>query len=202
MEFDSCEGSSSGRRISLRILRLRWGERRMSFLKIVLSAAILTIVLFLQASGSENYTNQVSTVILFYKTLTEKKSPSVSDFYQLFGRSNEAELELILRQQFPSLELKGNWLDDEEAITYVDKVRDNPQDYPSRFLQCLKSMEPRLFSDKVNRQIEIPPIITKDFRKFTVITAGRLVGRLFLSSRKMNLKLKAFTFQMAKAFIS
>lgn len=148
----------------------------MSFLRIPLNALMLTtIVLLTQAYSSENYIKQMNTIILFYETLAKKGPPNVSDFFMLFSEHNEAELELILRQKFPSLDFKGNWFDDQQAKSYVDKVYNNPKLYPSLFLQCIKSVEPKLFADKVKRQIEFPPKISKDFRAFGVITHSKKV---------------------------
>jgi hypothetical protein len=147
----------------------------MTVLKKLIIVLIMAIVIPGQLSASENYLNQISTVIGFHKALSETNSPTVSVFLKLFGKGNEAELELILRQRFPSLDWKGKWFDNKEAKTYVQKVYDNPQLYPSRFLQCIKSNEQIFFADKVKRQIEFPPEITKDFRRFTVITDGKKV---------------------------
>jgi hypothetical protein len=147
----------------------------MTILKKLVIVLIMTVVIPGQLSASENYLDQVSTVIAFHEALVERESPTVSVFFKLFGKGNEAELELILRQRFPSLDRKGKWFDNREAKTYVTKVYDNPQLYPSRFLQCLKSNRQILFADKIKRQIEFPPEIAKDFRRFTVITDGKKV---------------------------
>ena len=113
----------------------------MRFLTVLLSILILSLVSHGQPLAEENYNEQISTITLFYKTLN-KKDASVSDFFSLFGRGNEAELELILRQQFVYLNWKGNWFDDEKALKYVNQVYNDPEKYQSRFLQCIKSIEP------------------------------------------------------------
>ncbi len=141
----------------------------MIFLRILPIILILTLVSYSQPLAAENYNEQISTITLFYKTLN-KKEASVSDFFRLFGRSNEAELELILRQQFVYLDWKGNWFNDEKALKYVNQVYNEPEKYQSRFLQCIKSTEPLFSSHILNPQIESVPNVTKDFRKFTVIS--------------------------------
>lgn len=149
----------------------------MRLLRILITILILSVVPDSQSQtpASENYNEQLSTITLFYKTLTKNDAASVSDFLKLFGRGNKAELELILRQQFAYLNWKRNWFDDEKAFNYVNKVYNDPENYESRFLHCIKSTEPMLSTGKVNPQIEFPPHVTKDFKKFTVIRHGKKV---------------------------
>jgi hypothetical protein len=147
----------------------------MRLLRILLPILILTVVLHNQPLASENYNEQISTITLFFKTLNKKEAANVSDFFRLFGRSNEAELELILRQQFVYLNWKGNWFDDEKALKYVNEVYNNPEKYQSRFLQCIKSTEPLFSSRNRNPRIESAPNVTKDFRRFTVISHEKKV---------------------------
>ncbi len=147
----------------------------MRLLRTLLTILILTVVQHSQPFASENYDEQLSTITLFYKTLTKNEAASVSEFFKLFGEGNEAELELILRQEFRSLDWKRNWLDDEKAAAYVEKIYNDPQHHTSRFLKCIKAAIPMFSSGKVNPQIESPPNVTKDFRKFTVKTHGTKV---------------------------
>jgi hypothetical protein len=143
-------------------------------LKFLLASLILILILPWGALASEGYIEQIQTIVLLYETLTQNKSPSVSDFLKLFGKGNEAELKLILRQEFPSLDWKKNWSDNEEAVDYIEKVFNNPQDYSSRFLQCIKLAESTFF-DGAKWQLQFPPDITKDFRKFIVLIRGKRI---------------------------
>jgi hypothetical protein len=147
----------------------------MKYFSISLGVLFFLIVFQIQAVASENYIRQINTIILFYEMLTTKESPSVADFFKFFSEHNEAELELILRKEFPLLNFKGKWFDNQQAKGYVNKIYNNPELYSSLFLQCIKSDEPKLFADKVTRQIEFPPKINKDFKTFTVITYGNKV---------------------------
>jgi hypothetical protein len=145
----------------------------MRLLRALLTILILTVVPYSQPCASENYNEQLSTITLFYKTLTKNEAASVSEFFKLFGEGNEAELELILRQEFPSLDWKRNWLDDEKAVVYVEKIYNDPHHHTSRFIKCIKTTIPMFSSGKFNLQIESPPNVTKAFRKFTVKAHGK-----------------------------
>lgn len=107
--------------------------------------------------------------------MDEKESPTVSDFFRIFGKGNESELQLILRKRFPSLDWKGNWFANQEAAQYINNVYNNPTEYPSIFLQCIKTTEPGLFAEGIQRQIEFPPKVSKDFRTFTITLDGKKV---------------------------
>lgn len=120
-------------------------------------------------NASETYFKQIETILKFYETLAAE-NPNVQQFFELFGRDNEAELELILKNKFPSLNLKGDWHENKEAEKYIKVVYEYPERFSSEFLYCLKSVKPKLFSQKIKRHIEFPPKINNDFRKFRVIT--------------------------------
>jgi hypothetical protein len=147
----------------------------MRLFRILLPILILSVIPYSQPLASENYNEQIYSITLFYETLNKKEAASVSDFFRLFARGNEAELELILRQQFPYLNWKGNWFGDEEALKYINDAYDHPERYQSRFLQCIKSTEPLFSSRQPNPQIESAPSLTRDFRKFTVISHDKKV---------------------------
>lgn len=116
----------------------------------------------------ENYKEQLNKVILFYEILN-KKEPKVSDFFRLFGEDNEAELQLILRQDFPSLNLQDRYWDlNPNVADHIDRIFTHTDSYTSRFLECVKLEEPKLFAHKIKRRIEFPPEITRDFTRFTV----------------------------------
>ncbi len=141
----------------------------------LLSAVLILALTFPTISlGSGKYINQIQTIVLFYETMLQNKPPTVSDFLKLFGKDNEAELEVILRQKFPTLDWKKNWSDNEEAVDYIEKVFNNPQNHTSMFLQCIKLAEPTFFAG-VKWQIEFPPEITKDFRKFSVLIRAKRI---------------------------
>jgi len=141
---------------------------RLLFIAVVISILTLPIVVF----ALENYGQQMATIISLYEILSGKKSPTVSDFFRIFGKGNEAELQLILRKRFPSLDWKGNWFANQEAANYINNVYSDPIQYPSLFLQCIKTAEPELFAVEFHGQIEFPPKVTKDFTTFSV-TLGR-----------------------------
>jgi hypothetical protein len=143
-------------------------------LRLLLPCLMLILILPTRSLASERYIEQMQTIVLLYETLVQNKSPSVSAFLKLFGKGNEAELELILRQEFPSLDLKMNWSDNKEAVDYTEKVFNNPQNYPSRFLRCMKFAEPTLF-DGAKWHLQFPPDTTADFRKFTVLIRGKKI---------------------------
>jgi hypothetical protein len=136
---------------------------------------IIFIFLFGFSSGlsfagdyPETYKEQLNKVILFYEILN-KKEPKVSDFFRLFGEDNEAELQLILRQDFPSLNLQDRYWDlKPDVADHIERIFTHADTYTSRFLECIKSEEPKLFADKIKRQIEFPPEIDGDFRRFIV----------------------------------
>ena len=116
----------------------------------------------------ENYKEQLNKVILFYEILNMKE-PKVSDFFRLFGEDNEAELQLILLQDFPSLNLQDRYWDLKPNVAdHVDKILTQADTYPSRFFECIKSQEAKLFTEKTKHQIEFPPDIEGDFRRFIV----------------------------------
>jgi hypothetical protein len=132
------------------------------------------MILPFQAICLENYSGQKVTIVLFFDTL-KKPSPTVSDFFLLFSKHDESELELILRQKFPALNWKENWFNNKEALDYINDVYNNPQNYYSRFFQCIKKVEPTLFSDNFNYQIELPPKLMETFREFSVTTNTKKV---------------------------
>lgn len=148
---------------------------------------LLCIILLLNISGeviaSENYHRQAATVLMLYETLA-LESPSVEQFFHLFGKDNESELELILRQQFPTLNLKGNWFDNKEAKNYVDEIYKHPALYPSRFLSCFKSAMPKLFASKNKRLLEFPPSVTNDVKTFSVFSQGEKIIFEFSSNEQ------------------
>lgn len=124
----------------------------------------------LSASGDspEDYTEQLNKVLLFYEILS-KNEPKVSDFIRLFGEDNEAELELILQQDFPSLNLQDRYWDLKPNVAdHVDRIFTHADTYTSRFLECIKLEEPKLSAEKTKHQIEFPPEIHGDFRRFIV----------------------------------
>lgn len=114
----------------------------------------------------EGYQHQMKKIELLFSVLS-KKAPKISDFFQLFGRDNEAELEMILRQDFPSLELT-EWDLNKKAVKHVDSIMARPASHVSRFLNCLKVKAPDIFKPKVKYRIQTPPEFTDNFRRFTV----------------------------------
>lgn len=137
------------------------------------------------ASDIPRLSGQVNAILKFYQKVTSDTQPSASDFFELFGRDNESELELILRQSFPKLNPKENWFSDQKASEYVSKVYSNPIQYPSRFMKCLRDSRPDLFLNHTKRQIKFSPEITGDFRNFKVITSEKIL--IFQFSKEENL---------------
>ncbi len=136
-----------------------------------LPTIILLCVLFFSANGdaSDISYNQVTKILMFYEILS-KETPSVKQFFQVFGETNEAELELILRQDFPYLDLKGKWFNDRKAKKYIDDVYKHPDHYTSKFLTCIRLINPLLFAEKRSRLVEFPPLLNKDFKRYSVWT--------------------------------
>lgn len=139
--------------------------------------SIFAIFCVSQTLASENaiISKQVATIVEFCEQMAANGQPKASDFFRFFGRENESELELILKQQFPKLDIKQTWFSDREALEYVNRVYNNPNQHVSRFMECLRKTRPDLFLDKAKRQIEFPPEITKDFRNYKVTTSGKTV---------------------------
>jgi len=128
-----------------------------------------------QALTAENSSiiKQVATIVEFCELVGADAQPKVSDFFRLFGRENESELKLILMQQFPKLDINQPWFLEREALEYVNRVYNNPNQYISRFMECLRKNRPDLFLSKAKCQIEFPLEITKDFKNFKVTTSGK-----------------------------
>lgn len=150
----------------------------MRLIKILFILFFLTTLLG-QGNASEVFPRQVTTVLMFYETLATETA-TVQQFFELFSEHDEAELEIILRQKFPSLDPKGNWFNNQEAKKYVDEIYKHPDRFPSKFLHCIKTVESLLFASRVNRLLEFPPKTTKDFRTFSVLTRDKLVQFVFL----------------------
>ena len=146
---------------------------------------------------SEDYKEQLNKIVLFYEILN-KKEPKVSDFFKLFGEDNEAELELILRQDFPSLNLQ-DWDLNQVAVDHVDKIFTNPDSYTSRFLECIKLEEPKLFTLTIKRRIEFPPEITRDFRKFTVSSTNAKETKVIFEFSQNEPYIESITLPNAKS---
>lgn len=137
--------------------------------------SILAILGVPQALSSENpiMSKQVATIVEFFEVVAADAQPKASDFFKLFGKENESELKLILTQQFPRLDINQTWFLEQEALKYVNRVYDNPTQYVSRFLECLRKSRPDLFLSKAKRQIEFPPEITKSFSNFKITVSGK-----------------------------
>jgi hypothetical protein len=65
------------------------------------------------------------------------------------------------------------WLLEPEAHQYVNRVYENPSQYVSRFMVCLRKTRPDLFFSKGKWQIESPPEITGDFKNYKVTVSGK-----------------------------
>lgn len=141
----------------------------------VMGLILLALMAFVGiGNASDISSRQVDTILNFYKFLATKK-PTVKQFQALFGQHNEAELELILAQKFPSLNIEGNWFENDQASRYVDMVDKNPEKYPSRFFYCIRSVEPKLFSRNVKYKIDSQPNSSNSFREYSVVTDGEKV---------------------------
>jgi hypothetical protein len=143
--------------------------------EILLAVLMLIFTLPARILASDSYAEQMATVVLFYEVLSTKQTPSVSDFFAVFGKDNEAELELILSDKFPFLDTKKKWFDNQDALKYVNKIYNEPDQYPSRFFGCIKVAEPKFFAEKLKRCIEFPPNTTIAMKSFNVITDGKKV---------------------------
>jgi hypothetical protein len=123
--------------------------------------------------ASETNANQVQAIIKFYEIMAKKEPPSVADYFGLFGKDNEAELEMNLRQKFPSLPVTGKWFENQEASKYINNIYKHPESHPSLFLERLRSIESELFNGTTKHLIEFPPNIKNDLRKYKVIHRGK-----------------------------
>jgi hypothetical protein len=167
------------------------GGTEMRFLsRLSIIILMLLILSTTRVFASADYAEQVRTIVVFYELLTGESEPTVANFNAILGRDNEAELELILKQKFPEVDWKGKWDANKEALDYVKQIDANPEQYESRFLKCLRSSEPRLFSNRAKRQIEFPPRILEDpekhvhFVEFKVLTKGKAVIFQFVPEDK------------------
>jgi hypothetical protein len=149
----------------------------MSAIRIPFIICILATFCVSQIFASENSdtSKQVATIGEFWEVVAADSQPKASDFFRLFGRENESELGLILKQRFPELNIKQTWFSDPEASKYINGVYDNPNQYPSRFIECIRKTRPDLFLGKTKRQIELPPETTRDFKNFKVTTSGKTI---------------------------
>lgn len=127
------------------------------------------------SEASEEFSYQGASILKFYEILSTENVPSVERFFELFGRDNEAELEMILLKKFPVLDPKSNWYDNKEAKRYIDKVYNAPEHYPSQFLNCIKTAESTLFYKSEKRLLEFPPRAKEDFKLFTVLISDKKV---------------------------
>lgn len=89
-------------------------------------------------SENSGMSKQVATIEEFFEQVAADAQPKASDFFRFFGKENESELELILRQQFFKLNINQDWFSDREALEYVNRVYHNPNQHVSRFLECLR----------------------------------------------------------------
>ena len=145
---------------------------------LVSTVVVVFLVMFCgKAYTSEVNYKQVDTIFLFFETMNNKQIPTVSDFNKLFGENNEAELELILEQKYP--DLQGQWMNNKKIIKYTKAVSEQPRKYPSRFLMLIRNSVPEIFSKKSKRRLEFPPEITKDFKKYSIITDESRVVFIF-----------------------
>lgn len=149
----------------------------MWLLKVVFILMII-IVFSLQSYADTSY-NQVVKVLLFYDLITVEENPNIKHFFELFGRDNEAELELFLRLNFPELDITVNWFDNQEAKKNIDELYRNPEKHLSKFLECIKLLEPKLFSKRLTRMIEFPPKESKGFQIYRVLTGNKIVSFQF-----------------------
>ena len=147
----------------------------MSILSPILSVSLLSLGPTI--SQSEDDAEQISTILRFYEVMTKPTQPTVADFYSLFGPNNEAELALVFNRKFPFRQ----WNKDPESIEYSRKMYEQPTQFTSMFLQCIRSEEPSLFSTTTSRLIQFPPEADEDFTRYTVVTGS--VGITFVFSQ-------------------
>ncbi len=141
----------------------------------------VTVVLFFCALGPclaemlpEPAGAQFATILKFYDVLAEPRDPTVADFESLFGTSNEAEVGLIIRQDFPSVPA------DEarhraDVVQHVNDLLSDGNSHPSRFLRCLKAIAPIPSARRAKRMLQIPPETTTDFRRFRVMSGKEMI---------------------------
>ncbi len=129
--------------------------------------------------GSEVEQRQIGTILSFYQTLTHREMPTGEDFVRLFGYQSELEFYAILRDKFPNLERNEPVENHPEASSYIKEQFDNRSAVTSKFLQCVKKVEPALFASNATRQLHFPPKVTEHSRRYTVVTKGKSVTFTF-----------------------
>jgi hypothetical protein len=124
---------------------------------------LFTIISYENISvASKNYSGQEAVILEFYKIIN-KNNPTLSDFIDLFGENNEAELVLIL-------DIIGD-----SDVSYSRLAYSHPEEYPSLFLKCIKKEEPKLFSTKRKPVIVHMPKKNKDFNNYKVKINGQII---------------------------
>lgn len=119
---------------------------------------------------------QFAKIGLFLEMLTQPEAPSVQRFEEIFGPNNEAEVAVIVRQEFPWWDRPatlGDHADDARAsaIAYINERINNPTKYRSRFLSCLKKLYPNLVGPR-RWAVVYPPERTEHYRRFHASSAG------------------------------
>lgn len=123
----------------------------------------------------DNNKAQVTTIMSLCKILARNNPMTVQDFFNIFGKDNEAELELLLKAKFPSVDYKGDWSKNKEVLVYPNAVYNDPLKFRSMFLECLKIAEPKLFNSEIRCEVCLPPSIIDDLTRYTVIIRSQKV---------------------------
>jgi hypothetical protein len=138
---------------------------------------ILSLVTFTFASdhGLDDNKAQVTTIISLCKILEQERPPTVADFFSVFGKDNKAELELLLRNRFPFVDYKRDWSKNRKVLAYVNEVYNEPIEFRSLFLGCMKIVEPKVFTSGMRCEVSFPPVVINDLKKYTVIIGNQKV---------------------------
>ena len=117
----------------------------------------------------------INLVLNFYKNMQGCKQHKISDYYDLFGKNNEAELEMILRKRFKSQNNREELNRNNDIVNQVNAVLNNPTKYDSEFLKLLCTSNVLSLNKNIERSIVFPIQETKDFIQVKVLEGNKKI---------------------------
>jgi len=150
---------------------------------------IITFLYVSVAFGGPEVTvnDQVKTINLFFEILSKKADLKISDLRDLYGMHGiEYEFGVLfgivseVKEETETTELSP------EIGEFVSKNTPS-QEGNSRWLKCIKYMNPNRFEDKVKTTIKLPPIFYGEYndRKFYVLRGKEIWVFQFDSDEKI-----------------
>lgn len=109
------------------------------------------------AENAKKYTDMVK---VFYNKTYKCNHVKISDFNELFGEGNEAELEMILIRKFDII--SGDEYLNKDIVDKVNKILSSPSKYDSEFLKLL-CVSKELNVDKIENNIVYPIQKERDY---------------------------------------